>query len=603
MIQSRNQVGHAEISIQLNRGQEAAVSFIIIGQNGFDMSSAYIFLLLALWRCFTSLFLVTYFNPDEPWQSLEPAASLAFGPDQGYLTWEFAQFARIRSIIHPAIFASLYKVLQYLQLDSNWAVIYAPRLFQAILAAVADYFYYRFLLRYSQNNEKFTKYVFFLHATNWFFNYTIVRTYSNSMETIICLIAFYYWPWNNSIKQSYNSNRYKAFILASLAIIIRPTNAILWLILGLYHSAFTLQNSKQRIKLFIAEILPIGAISLLFSIAVDSLYYGEFTFVIWNFFKFNFLYNVSELYGVHSFHWYLTQGLPSILGTSTLLLIFALYYNGSAMWQLHRELILASLGTILLYSLNAHKEFRFILVTLPLLHIIPGQFLYQLALRAESPTASFQTAPNPRRFSISMRKFRCLLAGIVVLNALALIFLGQFHQAAPISSVRYLAAYIPVHYAGARAVSVHFLMGCHSTPHYSYFHAVKPPVKLVFLDCSPLFVHRKGEIQLFEKGFNPCSASNQFRSDTGLFLQRFYGENNQSLTDCSDSRLEHGAERIGPNEVEKQLELPEFVVTFDNDYGRLEEFLREKGYTELERFWHSLGEEKFILVFERSKSI
>jgi phosphatidylinositol glycan class B len=44
------------------------------------------------------------------------------------------------------------------------------------------------------------------------------------------------------------------------------------------------------------------------SCGVDYLFYGELTFVPWNFVKFNVAHNISAFYGTHPFHWYLTQG-------------------------------------------------------------------------------------------------------------------------------------------------------------------------------------------------------------------------------------------------------------------------------------------------------
>ena len=47
----------------------------------------------AAWRVGNALAVITFFNPDEYWQSLEPAHRLAFG--YGHLTWEWVAGLRL----------------------------------------------------------------------------------------------------------------------------------------------------------------------------------------------------------------------------------------------------------------------------------------------------------------------------------------------------------------------------------------------------------------------------------------------------------------------------------------------------------------------------
>jgi GPI mannosyltransferase 3 len=55
----------------------------------FDSGSAqHVFLFLLAFRIVNALTLRTFFQPDEYYQSLEPAWQLAFGPNSGaWLTW------------------------------------------------------------------------------------------------------------------------------------------------------------------------------------------------------------------------------------------------------------------------------------------------------------------------------------------------------------------------------------------------------------------------------------------------------------------------------------------------------------------------------------
>lgn len=51
------------------------------------------------------------------------------------------------------------------------------------------------------------------------------------------------------------------------------------------------------------------------SLLLDCGFYGDWTFVQYNFLKFNFLQGGGSFYGTHPWHWYITQGFPVIMGS------------------------------------------------------------------------------------------------------------------------------------------------------------------------------------------------------------------------------------------------------------------------------------------------
>ena len=70
---------------------------------------------LIVFRAINACLVRTYFSPDEYWQALEVAHRITFG--YGYLTWEWA--VALRSVLHPALFAGVYKVLAAAHLDDG----------------------------------------------------------------------------------------------------------------------------------------------------------------------------------------------------------------------------------------------------------------------------------------------------------------------------------------------------------------------------------------------------------------------------------------------------------------------------------------------------
>src|SRR5579859_2842680 len=65
-------------------------------------------ILLISLRIFNALTITTFFQPDEYYQSLEPAWKSVFG--YGELTWEWRE--GIRGFLYPSIFASLWWILK-----------------------------------------------------------------------------------------------------------------------------------------------------------------------------------------------------------------------------------------------------------------------------------------------------------------------------------------------------------------------------------------------------------------------------------------------------------------------------------------------------------
>jgi GPI mannosyltransferase 3 len=124
--------------------------------------------LLVGFRLINTFLIRTFFQPDEYFQSLEPAWQRAFGPDSGaFTTWVWWPPSivlpgnvtdsggqewnhQLRSSLHPWLFAGVYKFADYvaglLSLDHEGrssVLIAAPKCAQAVFAALGDWFTWR----------------------------------------------------------------------------------------------------------------------------------------------------------------------------------------------------------------------------------------------------------------------------------------------------------------------------------------------------------------------------------------------------------------------------------------------------------------------------
>ncbi|XP_074034783.1 phosphatidylinositol glycan anchor biosynthesis class B [Leptinotarsa decemlineata] len=394
-----------------------------------------------------SVFLVqTFFVPDEYWQSLEVAHNLVFR--YGYLTWEWTK--GIRSYIPPLIIAGLYKILQITGLDTSNILVYGPRILQAILSAYSDLCFYKW------SGTK--KWAIFCIGTSWFWFYTGSRTLINSLECALSTIALSYFPWPGKGIEN-NSN----FLwIISLLFVVRPTSAIIWTPLCVYHLMI---QKKSMLTLLLSRYLPIGLIVLSLSILLDSLAHGTFIVTVYEFLKFNLIEDIGSFYGTQPWHWYLSSGIPAILGIQLLPFLtasFVILKNR----RVHQN-ELAMLGTIIfaltIYSLLPHKEFRFILSLLPLIFYISSRFLSAWSRKA-SKTAVWLVA---------IFIFAC--------NILPMWYLSMIHQRGTLDVMDALKR---ISLKNPNDTNLLFLMPCHSTPLYSHLHV---NVTTRFLTCTPNF--------------------------------------------------------------------------------------------------------------------
>ncbi|CAM9736986.1 unnamed protein product [Chrysoparadoxa australica] len=506
-----------------------------------------------LFRVLNALVVRTYFTPDEFWQGPEVAHWLAFGV--GHLTWEWKNGGQIRGFAHPLVIAILYKLLQWLGLDSSWAVAHGPKLLQGVAAGVCDYYTFHTALKCF--GQRAARWSLFLQLVNWFNFYCMVRPYANSLEAALTSAALCHWTplWlesnplipaptatsstsDKAIKAAKKAseahyNEVKALLLASLCVAVRPTSAVLWVAVGLFRLAnLPLKRWPAYLSLVVGIVGSIVAISTV----VDSFMYGERVFVPLRFLRFNLLEGKSAQFGVQPWHWYLTQqGLPVVLGLALPLAVIGAKKSSAD----KKKMAWVVAAFVAAHSTSLHKELRFLMPVIPIANVYAG---YALAGSTAPPPsfsacfdrASWQALKMPAHLP-SKTVQRVVLLSLIALNLPVALYLSLVHQRGPlaiadalqqelsaVTRARSKAAHEP-----SSRLAIHFLMPCHSTPYYSHVHfpELKGGIDLWQLDCSP---------QCREKGNQSCE-SGQFQADPLSFVKGAY----------------------------KSRGLPDYVVTYD----------------------------------------
>jgi phosphatidylinositol glycan class B len=341
-----------------------------------------------------------------------------------------------------------------------------------------------------------------------------------------------------------------ALIAASIACLLRPTSVVIWLCMGLQ-----LLVSSSNWSRIIIKATRIGIFAVLGMLLLDRIYYREWVFTPWNFFHYNVTMSISEFYGSHPWHWYLTQGIFVVLGTFSVPFLPSLiqaFHSGHASLQLARLIIFTTLA----YSLLAHKEFRFIYPLVP-----PSLVLGSTSLAKW----------NSKRMAFFL----------MATNVPFALYLGLVHERGPLRVVEFLRT--QPNLQGAL-----FLMPCHSTPWQSHIH--QPNAKLEFLTCEP-----PTSIPTNQRS-HYLDEADVFYNDPTLFIWSRFSKQfgNKTLKMADLPGTSHVGLQVTTNRMHSQLRpWPSHIVFFDGD-ERVSKLIRSmsmgSNFHECRRFgntaWH-----------------
>ncbi|KAL4955936.1 Alg9-like mannosyltransferase family-domain-containing protein [Aspergillus filifer] len=559
-------------------------------------ASANILLFLIGFRLLNALTVRTFFQPDEFFQSLEPAWKIAFGEDQGpWITWEWEH--QLRSSLHPLIFAAVYSVadlvartLALTPASRADLLIAAPGITQAVIAAVGDYYTWK-LARYIYGDRSHgswaTLALTVVSPWQWFCS---TRTLSNCLETTITVVALYLWPWDwssipragsvraNTLQASLPNLR-KCLLLAALACILRPTNVIIWIVLA---SAALHKSTWADRQVLAREALFCGLSVLGVSAIVDRFFYGFWTFPALKFLYFNVFQSLAVFYGRNDWSYYASQGYPLLLTTALPFALVGLYRtlryptaaNGKA--SILVQLSRVSLFMPAILSVITHKEVRFIYPLLPALHILSASPLVDFFVPA---LASTDRQYIPRRLTLIF---------LLLVNFVIATYTTVFHASGVISVLSYLREQHEVHgntpqqiqgtaltYGG---ITAGFLMPCHSTPWRS--HLVEPTIHAWALGCEP-----------------PVGLTEEQKSAYLDEADQFYDNPNQYLSNNMVGGLRHIPRRPSyltppnsprqPTQKSPPHEWPDYLIFFAQLEPTLKSMLRSSTYGECRRIYNT----------------
>jgi phosphatidylinositol glycan class B len=201
-------------------------------------------------------------------------------------------------------------------LDYGCAVRTCPYIAHIILVIIYDSYLWRIgKVTVGKNSSRVALFILFFARL---YNEFMIRTFSNAVETVFQVIAFYYFL---KVTNKFDRNIVFLTFLLTLSFMIRNTSPIGWPPLIL------IKIIKDRSLLpFICAFVLVFIPVVFLSVALDSYYYGEFPVITsLNFMRVNVSEGLSKYFGSDPFHFYIVEAIPSFF-TVAVPAVIAGYY-------------------------------------------------------------------------------------------------------------------------------------------------------------------------------------------------------------------------------------------------------------------------------------
>ncbi len=298
-----------------------------------------------------------YHSADEHFQLIAFAQWKLGELPAAHLAWEFK--AGIRSSFQPWIAAAVFKAASLAGIHDPFTRAFLLRALTALLALVAIRRFVRVAMeRYDDPSKK----AFILLSYGlWFVPFLSVRFSSEGWSAIFLLHAL------TSVLSSERVRHWAlhAGLFAGLAMVCRPPTGLIVLSLVAWSLVVRRDGWKSA-----GILLGTSAMVLLCGVVLDSVFYGQPTPSIWNYLKLGFTgdptIQFDELPWYYYPPWIVKYAIPPI-GVLMLVAFVVLLFKRPT-----HIVVWCALPYVIIHSLIAHKELRFLY---PLAPLVPWMLL------------------------------------------------------------------------------------------------------------------------------------------------------------------------------------------------------------------------------------
>jgi len=156
----------------------------------FDLDKKHAFLLLCMFRLFCTLTMTKMLvHPDELYQGTQIAYDFIFGGVD--LPWEWRDPYRIRNALYPIYLSWPLALMKHFQCDYQYLVLLSPYIAHFPLMALSDWYLWK-IGKHTVGKDA-TRVAFILMLTNMFMVEYEIRCFTNTLEKILNVIAFWFF--------------------------------------------------------------------------------------------------------------------------------------------------------------------------------------------------------------------------------------------------------------------------------------------------------------------------------------------------------------------------------------------------------------------------
>lgn len=256
-------------------------------------------LLLLLFRIMNAMLVQSYFDPDEFWQTLEPAYCTVFrqGDACEGFTWEWKRrhpkmsssnfierslWGPVRSYLSLVPTLLFYSLLKNFDCDSYWLVSKGPMILNSAMVAapvdIAVWYIARWMPESPSHSGTASRWSLFCSMVSWFNGYALVRTYANGQETLLLILAVALVSpeliGDRTDCRRVNLRSSLAFFLGGLSVTIRFTSLAAFIPMGLI-LAWRRTSIVDRVKYLFSHALCLGQSAWLLVCLLTSISTGS----------------------------------------------------------------------------------------------------------------------------------------------------------------------------------------------------------------------------------------------------------------------------------------------------------------------------------------
>lgn len=294
-----------------------------------------------------------YHHPDEHFQIIEFAGLKAGWNIEEYLTWEYDY--KIRPTLQVYIALLIIKTALFFHVKNPFFIALILRLLTALFSIIAISFFVK------SSKHKINKnyyYIFILLSFFLWFLPSINVRFSSETWSGLCLLI------STALIQMDKKNKLNYFLIGifwGLSFEFRFQIALA--IVGFLAWLVVINKNKLRDFFY---IIAGGLVVVGFCTLLDSLFYGQFVFTPFNYFKTNLIDNPKDLFGTQPWFFYIISilnGPTLIIGASIIISLLI-----TIIFDVKNLILWGIIPFIVIHSIIPHKEVRFLF---PLVNFIP----------------------------------------------------------------------------------------------------------------------------------------------------------------------------------------------------------------------------------------